>query len=106
VVRDLGRRLAKRHRRVIEAIRLPVIDFWTYGVDIATMVTGLSALTAASVWTGGRWRAWRVHVAEEKRRVWNTGFIMMGVVQSWDVRLADDDTPDGRTGRVIPGSAA
>jgi len=77
------------------------MDFWAYGVDIATMATGLSALTAASVWTTGRWRAWRDHVAEERRHVWNTGYIMMGLVQSWDVRLADDDAPDGRTGRVI-----
>ena len=77
------------------------MDSWTYGVDIATMATGLSALTAASVWTAGRWSAWRGHVAEKKQDlVWNTGYIMMGLVQSWDVRLADDDAPDGRSGRV------
>ena len=77
------------------------MDFWAYGVDIATMATGLSALTAASVWTAGRWREWRNHVAEEKQHVWNTGYIMMGLVQNWYVRLASDDTPDGITGRVI-----
>jgi hypothetical protein len=77
------------------------MNFWTYGVDIATMATGLSAFTAASIWTWGRWSAWRDHVAEKKLHVWNTGYLMMGLVQSWDVRLAADDTPDGRTGRVI-----
>ena len=71
--------------------RLPDMDFWTYGVDIATMATGLSALTAATVWTAGRWRVWRDRVAEKKIRVWNTGYIMMGLVPSWDVRLAEDD---------------
>lgn len=84
----------------MKATRLLVVDFWTYGVDIATMATGLSAVTAASVWTHGRWRAWRNHVAERKHHIWNTGYIMNGLIQSWAVRLADDDAPDGRTGRV------
>jgi hypothetical protein len=78
-----------------------IMDGWTYATDVATIATGLSALTAASVWTTGRWRAWRAHVAERKAHVWNTGYSMGGLRQFWFVRLADDDAPDGRTGRVI-----
>jgi hypothetical protein len=78
-----------------------VMNGWDYGADIATMATGLSALTAAGVWTAGRWRAWRNQAAEKKHHVWNTGYIMNGLIQSWFVRLAADDAPDGRTGRVV-----
>ncbi len=62
------------------------MDFWTYGVDIATMATGLSAVTAASVWVTGRVNAFRKHRAEQRDRVWNIGYTMMGVVPSWNVR--------------------
>jgi hypothetical protein len=76
-------------------------SFWTYGPDVATMLTGLSALTAASIFASQRWRAWRARVNERKLHVWGTGYIMGGLRQSWFVRLADDDAPDRRTGRVI-----
>jgi hypothetical protein len=69
------------------------MDFWTYGVDIATMATGLSALTAASVGTWGRWCGFLRYRSEKKERVWNAGYIMMEAIQSWSSRLADDDGP-------------
>jgi hypothetical protein len=77
------------------------MDGWTYATDVATIATGLSALTAASVWTAGRWRAWRKYLAEKREHVWNTGYIIGGLRQFWFVRLAEDDAPDGRTGRVV-----
>lgn len=35
------------------------MDALTTGADIGTMLTGLSAVTAAYVWTMGRFRDWR-----------------------------------------------
>jgi hypothetical protein len=74
---------------------------WTYGVDIATMLTGLSAVTAASVWTTDRVRAWRQHAGLKKARIWNVGYIPMDRFQFWFVKLADDDKQDPMGGRVI-----
>ncbi len=35
------------------------MDVMTTGADIATMLTGLSAVTAAYLWTRSQWNGWR-----------------------------------------------
>ena len=75
------------------------MDNWTLGADVATMLTGASALTAAAVWTGGRWSAFRERRAARRYRVWESGYIMNGLIFTWAVRLAADDP--GSTARVV-----
>ena len=71
-------------------------DGWTIGADVGTMLTGLSAATAALVWTRSQvhnWVAWRKSRAY---RNWN-GYITMGGIDSWYVRVAEEpETPSGR----------
>lgn len=74
------------------------MDNWTLGADVATMLTGVSALTAAVVWIRGQWRGWQQEKAARSYRSWH-GFIMLGTIDTWYVRLAEK--PDGPSGRVV-----
>ena len=67
------------------------MDAWTTGADIATMVTGLSVVTAAYVWTRAQMRAWREQRAAKAARNWD-GYIEVGGINSWYVRLAEEPT--------------
>jgi hypothetical protein len=73
------------------------MDLLTDGADIATMLTGISAVTAAFVWTRGQLRDWRQRRAAIQRRNWG-GYIDVGGINTWYVRLAED--PGEPTGRV------
>src|SRR5690349_7815462 len=74
------------------------MDGLTTGADIATMATGLSAVTAAYVWTMGRFREWRQQKAAVTERNWR-GYINPHGINVWDVRLAEE--PDGPTSQVV-----
>lgn len=62
------------------------------------MATGLSAMTAAYIWTRGQVRDWRQQRAEKSARNWH-GYIEVGGINSWYVRLAED--PAEPTARVV-----
>jgi hypothetical protein len=74
------------------------MDLWTTGADVGTMLTGLSAATAAFVWTRSQVREWRQQRAAIQRRSWH-GYIDVGGISTWYVRLADD--PKTPTARVV-----
>jgi hypothetical protein len=74
------------------------MDWWTVGADIGTMVTGLSAMTAAYVWIRAQVRDWRQQRATRSARNWN-GYIEVPGINSWYVRLAED--PREPTARVL-----
>lgn len=65
------------------------MDGWTIGTDIATMLTGLSAVTAAATWLISRYRAWKAEKDRTRARNWH-GFIMTNGIDDWYVRLIDD----------------
>lgn len=72
------------------------MNWITGGADIATMATGLSAVTAAATWIAGRWRGWRQEKALTAHRNWH-GYIPSGTIASWHVRLAEEpDTPSAK----------
>ena len=75
------------------------MDALTVGADIGTMLTGISALTAAITWTAGRWRERQERLAAIRRRNWH-GFIAIEGVDTWYVRLAEDD-PGNPSPRVV-----
>ena len=74
------------------------MDALTTGADIGTMLTGLSAVTAAYVWTMGRFRDWRRQKVAIAERNWG-GYISPGGINGWDVRLAEE--PNTPTSRVV-----
>jgi hypothetical protein len=74
------------------------MDVWTAGADIGTMVTGLSAVTAAFVWTRSQVRDWRQQREARSARNWN-GYIEVSGINSWYVRLAED--PKEPSARVV-----
>lgn len=74
------------------------MDVWTAGADIGTMLTGLSAVTAAYVWTRGQLRDRQARRAALAARNWH-GYIELGGINSWYVRLAED--PETPTARVV-----
>jgi hypothetical protein len=74
------------------------MDALTAGADIATIATGLSAVTAAYVWIMGPARDRRQQKAAIAERNWR-GYINPGGINGWDVRLAED--PDVPTSRVV-----
>ncbi len=65
------------------------MDGWTIGSDVATMLTGLSAVTAAATWLTSRYRAWQQEKAQIRARNWH-GFIMTTGISDWYARLIDD----------------
>jgi hypothetical protein len=72
------------------------MDGWTIGADIATILTGLSVLTATIVWVRKQWGEFRTQQVERRYRNWH-GFIMLEAVDTWYVRLAEQpDMPPGR----------
>lgn len=74
------------------------MDGWTIGTDIATMLTGLSVLTATIVWTRTQWHGWRERKAAIALRNWH-GYVMTEGISDWYVRLAED--PQTVTATVI-----
>ncbi|MEY9861540.1 hypothetical protein ABH935_007181 [Catenulispora sp. GAS73] len=74
------------------------MSWLTDGSDIGTMATGLSAVTAAIVWTKGQVRGWKQERAQKQRRNWH-GYIELGMVDTWGVRLLEE--PDEPTARVV-----
>lgn len=74
------------------------MDLMTDGADIGTMLTGVSAVTAAATWTAGRVRGWRERRLARSRRTWH-GYIAAEGIDTWYVRLAED--PDAPSGRVV-----
>jgi hypothetical protein len=73
-------------------------NFLQAGSQIATMLGGLSVLTAVTVWITTQWRGWREQRAFRSRRTWH-GYIDVGGVSSWYVRLVD--VPDRPTSQVV-----
>lgn len=65
------------------------VDGWTIGADVATMLTGLSAVTAAATWLISRYRAWKAERDRTLARNWH-GFIMTNGINDWYVRLIDE----------------
>jgi hypothetical protein len=65
------------------------MDGWTIATDIATILTGLSAATAAYVWLRTQWRGWQQEKAQTRNRNWH-GFIMPEMISEWFVRLVED----------------
>lgn len=98
--RDLGHRPCKPDGVSLvaghsEPLAFLAMDGWTIAADIAVMVTGLSAVTAASTWLAGRWRNWRQERAQAKLRNWHA-YVAPERINEWYVRLADDPkTPTG-----------
>jgi hypothetical protein len=74
------------------------MDGWTIGTDIATMLTGLSVLTATIVWTRTQWRDWSQRKAAIAQRNWH-GYVMPEGISDWYVRLVED--PKTPTATVI-----
>jgi hypothetical protein len=74
------------------------MDFMTAGADVATMLTGLSAVTAAYVWTRTQWLGWRQQKVAQGRRTWH-GYIALEGVDTWYVRPVPDAAP--LAGRVV-----
>ncbi len=65
------------------------MDVMTAGADIGTMLTGLSAVTAAYVWTRSQWGGWRQEKLARSRRTWH-GYVALEGVDTWYVRVAAD----------------
>ena len=74
------------------------MDALTDGSAIATIATGVSAVTAAYVWTRGQVRSWRQEKTATKLRNWH-GYIATNNIDTWLVRLADD--PENPTAQVV-----
>ena len=70
------------------------MDALTTGSDIATMATGLAAVTAAAAWIRRQWDGWQADRAERKRRNWH-GYIDVGGINTWHVRLAEPPKTPG-----------
>ena len=74
------------------------MDAWTIGTNIGTMLTGVSAVTAAYVWTRAQWRERQDQRAAIRLRNWH-GYIDVHSIDTWHVRLADDS--DDSTATVV-----
>jgi hypothetical protein len=67
------------------------VSWLTAGADVGTMVTGVSAATAAYVWARNQIRDRQQEKAARAARNWN-GFIMLEGIGTWYVRLIPDGT--------------
>jgi len=65
------------------------VSWLSDGSDIGTIATGLSAVTAAFVWTKGQVRGWKQERAAKARRNWH-GYIELGMIDTWKVRLVEE----------------
>lgn len=65
------------------------MNLMTDGTGIATMLGGLSVLTATSVWVRGQWRQRQEQKAVTRSRNWS-GYIDRGGINEWYVRLVED----------------
>lgn len=74
------------------------MDVMTAGADIGTMLTGLSAVTAAYVWTRSQWSGWRQEKLARSRRTWH-GYVAIEGVDTWYVRAVAD--ADRQAGQVV-----
>jgi hypothetical protein len=74
------------------------MDLMTAGADIATMLTGASAVTAAATWLTVRWKARKQEKAATADRNWH-GYIPTNGIADWRLRLAED--PQVVTPRVV-----
>jgi hypothetical protein len=80
------------------ASTFPTMDAMTAGADIGAMLTGLSAVTAAYVWTRSQWNGWRQQRLARNRRTWH-GYVALEGVDTWYVRVAAD--ADRQAGQVV-----
>jgi hypothetical protein len=65
---------------------------WTStGADAATMATGVSALSAATVWIGRQLQDWRARRRARQARNWDAYLDMTGVYD-WFVQVVDQPT--------------
>jgi hypothetical protein len=74
------------------------LNGWEIGADVGMMLTGVSAATAAYVWTQGQFRARRERKEAMRLRNWH-GYIEVGGINTWFVRLAEE--PETPTSRVV-----
>ena len=66
---------------------------WTIGADVGQMLTGISAVTAAYVWSRGQLYNWRQQRDTKRLRNWN-GYIDIHGIDSWYVHVESGiDTP-------------
>lgn len=70
------------------------------GADVATMVGSLSVLVAVVVWCQHQRRDWRVRRAERRLRNWH-GYIALGGIASWHVRVVETQAPAEPTACVV-----
>jgi len=68
------------------------MDALTAGADVAAMATGLAAVIAAAAWVRRQWDGWQADRIERKRRNWH-GYIEVGGLNTWNVRLAEPPRP-------------
>src|SRR5215468_4147641 len=73
---------------------------WATAADVATVLTGLSALTAAAVWLQSQWREWRIRRAETSLRSWH-GYIEPAGISTWRVQLVEAEIPQVPSARVV-----
>jgi len=72
------------------------MSWTTTGADAATMVTGLSALTAVIVWSRNQLDHRNQRRLAQARRLWN-GYIDVAGIHTWRLRLVErgaDDPPE------------
>ena len=78
------------------------MDALTIGADVATMATGLGAVTAAAAWVRRQWDGLQSDRHERQRRNWH-GYIDAGGINTMPVR-ARRAAEDERRGRHTGGS--
>jgi hypothetical protein len=64
--------------------------------DIATIATGLAAVTAAVAWVRNQWDGWQAQRRARHLRNW-AGYIDVGGVDAWYVRLAEAEDETSAT---------
>jgi hypothetical protein len=76
------------------------MDGWTIAADMATVLTGLSVLTATFVWVRRQVRDWKQERAKISLRNWHA-YIAPERREEWFVRLAEGTRDQMLTGRVV-----
>jgi len=75
------------------------MDALTIGADVATMATGLGAVTAAAAWVRRQWDGLQSDRHERQRRNWH-GYIDAGGINTMPVRLAEPPKTSGAVGTL------